>query len=50
MFYFEQDFVFCMLISKNVLEWFLLIICKEHNCPDLQTFIVETIPHCVFDY
>ena len=25
MFYFEQVFVFCMLINKNVLEWFLLI-------------------------
>ena len=24
-FYFEQIFVFCMLINKNVLEWFLLI-------------------------
>ena len=25
MFYFEQVFVFWMLINKNVLEWFLLI-------------------------
>ena len=30
MFYFEQVFIFCMLIEKNVLEWFLLIACKEH--------------------
>ena len=31
MFYFGQAFVFCMLISKNLLEWFLLIICKERS-------------------
>ena len=31
MFYFEQVFVFCMLINKHVLEWFLLVICKEHT-------------------
>ena len=29
MFCFAQVLVFCMLINKNVLEWFLLIICKE---------------------
>ena len=29
MFYFEQAFVFCMLINKNVLEWFLLKVFKE---------------------
>ena len=36
--YFEQVFVFCMLIKKNVLERFLLIICKEnvlHRCANL---------------
>ena len=26
--YFGQVFVFCRLINKNVLEWFLLIMCK----------------------
>ena len=31
MFYFEQVFALSMLIKKNVLEWFLLIICKEHT-------------------
>ena len=31
MFCFEKVFVFCILISKSVLEWFLLIICKEHS-------------------
>ena len=31
--YFEQLLVFCMLINKNVLEQFLLIICKEHTQP-----------------
>ena len=30
-FYFAQFFVFYMLISKNMLKWFLLIICKEHT-------------------
>ena len=25
-----QVFVFCRVINKNVLEWFLLITCKEH--------------------
>ena len=29
-FYFGQVFVFCRLINKNVLEWFILIMCKEH--------------------
>ena len=28
-FYFGKVFVFCWFISENVLEWFLLIICKE---------------------
>ena len=50
MFYFGQGFVFCRLINKNVLEWFLLIICKERTLPDLQTLLVETTPHCAFDY
>ena len=27
--YFGQVFVFCSLIYKKVLEWFLLIMCKE---------------------
>ena len=27
-FYFGQVFVFCRLINKSVLEWFLLIMCK----------------------
>ena len=31
MFYFGQVFVFCMLINKDVLEWFLLIMCREHT-------------------
>ena len=30
MFYFEQVFVFGRLINKNMLKWFLLIICKQH--------------------
>ena len=31
MFYFGQVFLFWRLINKNVLEWFLPIICKEHT-------------------
>ena len=45
MFYLDKFFFSCRLINKNVLEWFLLIILWT----DLQTFSVETIPHCVFD-
>ena len=30
-FSFGQVFVFCDLINKNVLEWFLLTMCKEHT-------------------
>ena len=37
-------FVFCRLINKNVSEWFLLI-CNM-LWTNLQTFLVETIPHC----
>ena len=37
------------VINKNVLGWSLLITCKEHILQHLQTFLVETIPHCVFE-
>ena len=30
-FHFEQVFFFCSLLNKNVLEWFLIIICKGHT-------------------
>ena len=29
--YFEQVFAFCMLITKHLLQWFLLIMFKEHT-------------------
>ena len=29
--YFEQGFVFCRLVNKNVLKCFLPIMCKEHT-------------------
>ena len=46
-FYFGQVFVFCRLISKNVLGWFLLIMWHTLN---LSTeHLVEAILHCVFD-
>ena len=50
MFYFEQDFAFCMLINKNVLEWFLLIICKEHalyRCANLSSRNHLTLCFCL---
>ena len=31
MFYFGQVFVFWRLVNKNMLEWFLLIMCKEDS-------------------
>ena len=30
MLYYEQVFVFCRLINKSALEWFILIMCKWH--------------------
>ena len=30
-FYFRKVFVFTSLIIKNMLEWFLLIMCKEYT-------------------
>ena len=37
-FYFGQIFVFCELMNRNVLKWFLLM-CKEHTpsrCTNLR--------------
>ena len=52
-FYFEKVLLFWRSINKDVLEWFLLITSKEYTLHihwlDLQTFLVETIPHYVFD-
>ena len=37
--YFRQVFVFCrLIINKNVLEWFLLIMCEEHTRTELFLF------------
>ena len=47
-FCFGQVFVFCRLINKNVLEWFLLM-CQEHTLTKSTNFLVETISHNVFD-
>ena len=44
--YFEQVFVFCILINKNVLEWFLQIICKEHT-PTRSANLFIRNQHCV---
>ena len=30
-FYIGQVFVFCRLINKNMLKWFLLLVYKEHT-------------------
>ena len=52
-FYFRKVLVFCRLIKRNQLEWFLLMIstqCLQNILwVDIQTYKVETIPHYVFD-
>ena len=48
-FNFEQVFLFCMLLNKTMLEWFLLIMWKEQTLTRYTNFLVETIPHYVFD-
>ena len=45
--YFGQVFVFCILINKNVLEWFLQTIYKE-NIPTRSANLFIRNPHCVF--
>ena len=42
-FYFGILFVFCML------EWFLIIMCKEHTLKRSANFLLETIINYVFD-
>ena len=44
MFYFEQAFVFCILINKNVLEWFLPKICKEYTLPTSVNLLSRNHP------
>ena len=39
---FTLDFLFWRLINKNVLEWFLLILRKEHTLTKSTTHLVET--------
>ena len=52
-FYFRKVLVFCRLIKRNQLEWFLLMIStqclKNILWIDIQTDKVETIPHYVFN-
>ena len=48
MFYFEQVSVFCMLINKNVLEWFLLMVCKEHTLLRSTKLISRNHPKVYF--
>ena len=50
-FYFGQAFVFwCKLISKNVLEWFLLIMCKEHTLNISANFPSNNHPTLCFRF
>ena len=44
MFYSEQVFVLCMLINKNVMEWFLLTICKKNTLPRSKNLISRNHP------
>ena len=46
--YFEQVFIFCMLIEKNVLKWFLLIACKEHILVRSANLISRNHPKLCF--
>ena len=48
MIYFEQVSVFCMLINKNVLEWFLLMVCKEHTLLRSTKLISRNHPKVYF--
>ena len=49
MFYFGQVFVFCRLINKDVRMVFYQKCVKCILWPDLQTFLLNTIPPYVFD-
>ena len=48
MFYFGQVFVFWKLISKIMLEWFLLIMCKEHTRSRSRNFLSRNHPKLSF--
>ena len=41
-------FVFCMLINKNVLEWFLLIMCKEITLTKSTNLLTRNHPTLCF--
>ena len=43
-FYVGQVFVFSRSIKKNVLEWFLLIVCKEHTLSRSANFLSRNHP------
>ena len=42
--YFGQVFVFCELINKNVLKWFLLTMCKEHTFSSSAANLLQQKP------
>ena len=43
-FYFGQAFVFCKLINKKLLEWFLLLMCEEHILSRYTNFLSKNHP------
>ena len=45
-FYFGQVFVFGRLVNKNVLEWFLSIICKEDTQGRFTNLVGRNHPTC----
>ena len=47
-FYFGQVFIFCRLINKNVLECFLLIMCKEHTLTRSTNLLSRNHPTLCF--
>ena len=46
--YFEQVFVFCRLMNKNMLEWFLLIMCIEHTLSRSTNLLSRNHPTLCF--
>ena len=46
--YWKPVFALCVLIKEKVLEWFLLIICKEHNLPRSTNLFSRNHPTLCF--
>ena len=49
MFYFGELFVLCRLSNRIELEWFLIIMYKEHTLTRATNFLVDFIPNYAFE-